>query len=220
MKIANNKALKLFFVVVFCIAPGWAQKSKKNTALTQQIAAASTPAPESSPGGGGMTPKDLNDYVIGSEDVLAVNVWKEPEVSRGVVVRSDGKISLPLLGEIQASGKTPKQLQVEIAQGLTSYIPAPEVAVIVQTINSKKYSILGQVSRAGTSSLTGPMTVLDAIAAAGGFQTFAKRKKVYILRTGPDGREQRIPFNYLEVIKGKHPEQNIQLQARDIIIVP
>jgi len=220
MNIASNKALRLSLVVVFCIAPGWAQKSNKNTALTQQIAAASTPVPESSSGSGGIAAKDLNDYVIGSEDVLAVNVWKEPEVSRSVVVRSDGKISLPLLGDIQAAGTTPKQLQVEIARGLASFISDPEVAVMVQNINSKRYSILGQVPHAGSSSLTGPMTVLDAIAAAGGFQTFAKRKKVYILRTGPDGREQRIPFNYTEVIKGKHPEQNIQLQARDIIIVP
>ncbi len=92
-----------------------------------------------------MTAKDLNDYVIGSEDVLAVNVWKEPEISRAVIVRSDGKISLPLLGEIQAAGTTPKQLQTEIAQGLAPFISDPEVAVIVQTINSKKYSILGQV---------------------------------------------------------------------------
>ena len=220
MNIANNKGLELFLVVMVGITPGWAQRSNKNAVPTRQMAAASTPVPMPTPGSSEVVARDPSDFVIGSEDVLAINVWKEPEVSRGVVVRSDGKISLPLLGEIQASGKTPKQLQVEIAQGLTSYIPAPEVAVIVQTINSKKYSILGQVSRAGTSSLTGPMTVLDAIAAAGGFQTFAKRKKVYILRTGPDGREQRIPFNYLEVIKGKHPEQNIQLQARDIIIVP
>jgi polysaccharide export outer membrane protein len=220
MNIANQKALKLSLVVVLCIAPGWAQDSDKNSALTQQIAAASAPAAINSSGSGAATSKDLNDYVIGSEDVLAVNVWKEPEVSRAVVVRSDGKISLPLLGDIQAAGTTPKQLQVEIGRGLASFISDPEVAVIVQSINSKKYSILGQVGHAGSSSLTGPMTVLDAIAAAGGFQTFAKRKKVYILRTGADGREQRIPFNYTEVIKGKHPEQNIQLQARDIIIVP
>jgi protein involved in polysaccharide export with SLBB domain len=117
MNIASNKILKIALVVAFCIAPGWAQKSNKNTALTQQIAAANTPAATSSSGSTGMTSKDLNDYVIGSEDVLAINVWKEPEVSRGVVVRSDGKISLPLLGDIQASGKTPKQLQTEIAQG-------------------------------------------------------------------------------------------------------
>jgi polysaccharide export outer membrane protein len=220
MKIANNKALKLSLVVVFCIAPGWAQKSDKNSALAQQIAAASAPAGISSSGSSGMTAKDFNDFVIGSEDVLAIDVWKEPEISHAVVVRSDGKITLPLLGDIQAAGKTPKQLQGEIAQGLASFISDPEVAVIVQNINSKKYSILGQVSHAGSSSLTGPLTVLDAIAAAGGFQTFAKRKKIYILRTGPDGREKRIPFNYTEVIKGKHPEQNIQLEARDIIIVP
>jgi len=219
MNIANHKALEISLVVVFCIAPAWAQKSDKNTALNQQLAAASAPAPTSS-SGTAMTPKESNDFVIGSEDVLAINVWKEPEISHAVVVRSDGKISLPLLGDIQASGKTPTQLQTEIAQGLASFISDPEVAVIVQNINSKKYSILGQVSHAGSSSLTGPMTVLDAVAAAGGFQTFAKRKKIYILRTGPDGREKRIPFNYSEVIKGKHPEQNIQLQARDIIIVP
>ena len=220
MNIPNNKALQLSLLVVFCIAPGWAQNSDKNTTLTQQIAAASSPAPTSSSGSTAMTPKDLNDYVIGSEDVLAVNVWKEPEVSRAVVVRSDGKISLPLLGDIQAAGATPKQLQVEIARGLASFISDPEVAVMVQTSNSKRYSILGQVGHPGSTSLTGPMTVLDAVAAAGGFQTFAKRKKVYILRTGPDGRVQRISFNYPEVIKNKHPEQNIQLQARDIIIVP
>ncbi|HXM20975.1 MAG TPA: polysaccharide biosynthesis/export family protein [Terriglobales bacterium] len=220
MNIANNKALELFLIVVVCIAPGWAQKSDKNTALTKQMAAASTPAPITSSGSSEMISKDPNEFVIGSEDVLAINVWKEPEVSHAVAVRSDGKISLPLLGDIQAAGKTPKQLQVEIAQGLASYISDPEVAVIVQTINSKKYSILGRVPRAGSFSLAAPMTILDAIAAAGGFQDFAKRKKVYILRTGPDGREQRIPFNYTQVIKGDHPEQNIKLQTRDIIIVP
>lgn len=220
MNIASSNALKLSLVVVVCIAPGWAQKSDKNRPHSQQMAAASTPNPASPTTGGGVNSKELNEFIIGSEDVLNINVWKEPEVSRAVIVRTDGKISLPLLGDIQASGKTAKQLQTEIAQGLASFMSDPEVAVIVQTINSKKYSILGQVARAGTSSLTGPMTVLDAIAAAGGFQTFAKRKKVYILRMGPDGREQRIPFNYNEVIKGKHPEQNIQLQARDIIIVP
>jgi polysaccharide export outer membrane protein len=220
MNIANRQALKLSLVAVFCIAPAWAQKSDKNTALTQQIAAASTPASTSASASSGMTPKDLNDYVIGSEDVLAVNVWKEPEVSRAVVVRSDGKISLPLLGDIQAAGTTPKQLQVEIARGLASFISDPEVAVMVQNINSKKYSILGQVGHAGSVSLTGPMTVLDAIAAAGGFQAFAKRKKIYVLRAAADGRQVRIPFNYTEVIKGKHPEQNIQLQPRDIIVVP
>lgn len=220
MNIASKKALELFFVAVFCVAPGWAQKSQKNVAPPQQMAAASTSVPVSSLGTGGANPGEQSDFVIGSEDVLSINVWKEPEVSHVLVVRSDGKISLPLLGDIQAAGKTPKQLQTELSQGLSSYISAPEVTVIVQTINSKRYSILGKVARAGSSPLAGPMTVLDAIAAAGGFQDFAKRKKVYILRTGSDGREQRIAFNYPQVIKGEHSEQNIQLQARDIIIVP
>jgi polysaccharide export outer membrane protein len=220
MNIANNKGLELFLVVMVGITPGWAQRSNKNAVPTRQMAAASTPVPMPTPGSSEVVARDPSDFVIGSEDVLAINVWKEPEVSHAVAVRSDGKISLPLLGDIQAAGKTPKQLQVEIAQGLASYIADPEVAVIVQTINSKKYSILGQVPHAGTFPLTAPITVLDAIASAGGFQNFAKRKRVYILRVGPEGRVQHIPFNYPEVIKGEHPEQNIQLQARDIIIVP
>jgi len=220
MNIANNKTLEFFLVVLVCIAPGWAQKSNKNTAPTQQMPAPSAPAAKTPAGSNELISKDPNEFVIGSEDVLAINVWKEPEVSRAVVVRSDGKISLPLLGDIQAAGKTPKQLEAEIAKGLASYISDPEVTVIVQTTNSKKYSILGRIARAGSFPLTAPTTILDAVAAAGGFQDFAKKKKVYVLRTGPDGREQRIPFNYVEVIKGKHPEQNILLQARDIIIVP
>jgi polysaccharide export outer membrane protein len=220
MNIANNKVLELCLVAVVCVAPGWAQKPAQNTALKQQMAVVSTPAAIPTSASSETMAKDPNEFVIGSEDVLAIDVWKEPEITRNVAVRSDGKISLPLLGDIQASGKTPKELQTEIAKGLASYIADPEVTVIVQNSNSRKYSILGKVPRAGSSSLGGPMTVLDAIAAAGGFQDFAKRKKVYILRIGPDGREQHIPFNYFDVINGKHPEQNIQLQARDIIIVP
>jgi polysaccharide biosynthesis/export protein len=159
-------------------------------------------------------------FVIGNDDVLAINVWKEPDVSRSIPVRTDGKISLPLAGEIQAAGLTPLRLEREIASKLQNYISAPEVTVMVQQINSEKFNILGQVARPGSYSLTNSSTVLDAIAIAGGFRDFAKQKAIYVLRQSPTGGESRIPFNYKDVIKGKSPEQNIKLEPRDTIVVP
>jgi polysaccharide export outer membrane protein len=159
-------------------------------------------------------------YIIGIDDVLAINVWKEPDVSRTVPVRSDGKISLPLAGEVQASGETPHQLEKELATKLQSFISEPEVTVIVTEIKSQKFNILGMVNKAGTFPLTGSMTVLDAIALAGGFKDFAKQKSIYILRQNPDGSQTRLPFNYKDVINGKNLAQNIKLQPRDTIVVP
>jgi polysaccharide biosynthesis/export protein len=159
-------------------------------------------------------------YVIGANDVLSVNVWKEPDISRSVPVRSDGKISLPLVGELQASGQTPRQLETEITKRLQNYISEPEVTVIVTDSKSQKINILGMVARPGAYLLTSSTTVLDAIAMAGGFKDFAKQKSVYILRQGSDGTQKRISFNYKDVIKGKSPEQNIRMQAGDTIVVP
>jgi polysaccharide biosynthesis/export protein len=159
-------------------------------------------------------------YLIGSSDVLAITVWKEPEISKSVPVRPDGKISLPLVGELQAAGRTPLQLEQDIASKLKTYITNPDVNVIVQQINSEKFNILGRVGRPGSFPLTGATTVLDAIAIAGGFQDFAKQKGVYILRQNPGGSQTRIPFNYKDVVKGKHPEQNIKLQSGDTVVVP
>src|SRR6202047_2669985 len=161
-----------------------------------------------------------SSYLIGANDVLAINVWKEPDISRSVPVRSDGKISLPLVGELQAGGQTPQQLEQEITKRLQSYISEPEVTVIVTDSKSQKVNILGMVSRPGAYFLTGSTTVLDAIAMAGGFKDFAKQKSVYVLRQAPDGTQQRLSFNYKEVIKGKNPEQNIRLQAGDTVVVP
>jgi polysaccharide biosynthesis/export protein len=159
-------------------------------------------------------------FIIGKNDVLAINVWKEPDISRSIPVRSDGKISLPLVGEIQAAGETPLKLEQNISAKLKSYIEEPEVTVIVQQINSQKFNILGMVARPGEYPLVGSATVLDAIAVAGGFRDFAKQKSIYILRQNPDGTQTRIPFNYKEVVKGRNPAQNIALQARDTIVVP
>lgn len=161
-----------------------------------------------------------DSYVIGADDVLAINVWKEPEISRSVPVRSDGKISLPLVGELQAGGQTPRQLEQEVAKRLLSYISEPEVTVIVQDSKSQKINILGMVARPGAYLLTGSTTVLDAIAMAGGFKDFAKQKSIYVLRANADGTQKRMPFNYKDVIKGKNPEQNIRLLPRDTVVVP
>jgi polysaccharide export outer membrane protein len=158
-------------------------------------------------------------FVIGAEDLLAINVWKEPDISRSIPVRSDGKITLPLIGELQASGKTPSELQQEIAGKLQSFISEPEVTVIVQEIRSQRFNILGQVAKPGSYQLANSGTVLDAIAVAGGFRDFAKKKSIYVLRQGTDGKQERLPFNYNDVIKGKNPEQNVRLMPRDTIVV-
>jgi polysaccharide export outer membrane protein len=173
------------------------------------------PAPTSTAGNARDT-----SFVIGSDDVLAINVWKEPDVSRSLPVRSDGKISLPLAGELQAAGRTPPQLEEDIANKLRTYITDPEVTVMVQQINSQKCTILGRVLRPGVYPISATTTVLDAIALAGGFQDFAKLKDIYILRKNLDGKEARIGFNYKDVIRGKHSEQNIRLEPRDTIVVP
>jgi polysaccharide export outer membrane protein len=166
-------------------------------------------------------PKPHDDsFVIGNDDVLAINVWKEPDISRSIPVRSDGKISLPLVGEVQAAGRTPLKLEQDIAARLKNYIAEPEVTVIVQQINSQKFNILGQVNRPGSYPLTNNATVLDAIALAGGFRDFAKRKAIYVLRQNADGSQTRLPFNYKEVIKGHDQAQNVKLQPRDTIVVP
>jgi len=168
----------------------------------------------------GSTKPHDDTFVIGDDDVLAINVWKEPDVSRSIPVRSDGKISLPLAGEMQAAGLTPLALEREIASKLQNYISEPEVTVMVQQINSQKFNILGMVAKPGSFPLTNSATVLDAIALAGGFRDFAKKKSIYVLRRNADGSEARLPFNYNQVLKGQNPAQNIKLQPRDTIVVP
>ncbi len=163
---------------------------------------------------------DDKSFVIGNDDVLAINVWKEPDLTRSIQVRSDGKISLPLTGEVQAAGRTPPQLESDIAASLEKYIAKPIVTVIVEQVNSKKFNILGQVVKPGTYSLTLAPTVMDAIATAGGLRDFAKQKSIYVLRQTSGGGEARIPFNYKDFIKGKTSTQNVKLEPRDTVFVP
>ncbi len=208
---------------------GFAMLLLASTGLFAQTGSEQPPAPAASPTAAppvqnvetGATKAHDDSFVIGNDDVLAINVWKEPDVSRpSVPVRSDGKISLPLVGEVQASGRTPLKLEQEIAAKLKNYIAEPEVTVMVQQINSQKYNILGMVSRPGSYPINNSATVLDAIALAGGFKDFAKQKAIYVLRQNPDGTQARLTFNYKEVVKGKNPAQNIKLQPRDTIVVP
>ena len=159
-------------------------------------------------------------FVIGNGDILAISVWKQPDLSRSLPVRSDGRISLPLIGEVQAAGQTPLKLEADITDKLQSYLTEPEVTVIVEQINSQKFNILGRVAKPGSYPLINTTTVLDAIALAGGCRDFAKNKAIYILRKNPDGSESRFPFDYQSVIKGKNTGQNIALQPHDTIVVP
>lgn len=166
------------------------------------------------------TPHADDEFVIGVGDILAINVWKEQEISKVVPVRSDGRISLPLIGEIVASERTPRQLEAELSKRLKDYVADPEVTVVVQEIRSQKFNVLGMVAHPGSFPLTKPMTVVDAIATAGGFRDFAKQKDIYVLRRDANGKETRLSFNYKDVIKGLHSEQNVELQINDTVVVP
>ena len=224
MKVSTAQPLWLGLVLVALSGSAFGQAAASSPAGDSAPAAAAVQSPAAAPSAqpaeaSGSKAHD-DHFIIGNDDVLAIYVWKEQEVSRVLPVRSDGRISLPLVGEVQAAGRTPLQLEKEIADKLKEFITDPEVTVMVQQINSQKFNILGQVARPGSFPLTLTTTVLDAIAQAGGFRDFAKQKGIYILRQDPNGGESRIPFNYKDVIKGKNPAQNIKLEPNDTIVVP
>lgn len=159
-----------------------------------------------------------DSYVIGESDVVTVNVYKEPTLSGSLLVRPDGMISLPLLGDIKAAGKTPLQLADEVTAKLKKYIQDPNVTVTVQGINSKKVYLMGEVGKTGPLELTPGMTLLQAIATAGGLSPFANAKKIYILRT-VDGKQQKIPVQYKQALRGDG-SVNLPLNPGDTIVVP
>ena len=162
-----------------------------------------------------------NDYIIGPSDVLAVNVWKDTELTRtAVLVRPDGKISLPLVGELEVSGLTALNVQRLVVQKLKEYIDNPQVTVIVQEVKSRTYIIVGKIAKPGSFDLGKPTTVLEAIAIAGGFLDFAKTNKIYIIRRMDDGSTKRLPFDYKKVINGRDPDENVILKNGDTIVVP
>jgi polysaccharide export outer membrane protein len=164
-------------------------------------------------------PGNDNDYKIGPQDVLRIDVWKEAEISRTTPVRPDGKISLPLLDDVQAAGLTPVQLAGVIAEGLKKYITNPQVTVGVSEINSRRIYVTGEVTRPGAFPLLPDMTILQALSTSGGFTQFARLKSIYVLRT-EDGKQVKHPFNYKAAVAGKKTEQNLLLQPGDVIVVP
>jgi polysaccharide biosynthesis/export protein len=159
------------------------------------------------------------NYVIGGQDVLDISVWKEAELTRTVPVRPDGKISLPLLNDVQAAGLTPIQLAAQITESLKKFVTNPQVTVIITQINSQRIYILGEVNRAGAYPLLPDMTVLQGLSSAGGFTQFANLKKIYMFRT-ENGKQVKYPFNYKDVISGKASDENVVLKAGDTIVVP
>jgi polysaccharide biosynthesis/export protein len=162
-----------------------------------------------------------DDYIVGVEDILSVSVWKEPDLSvKEVVVRPDGKISVPLIGDIQASELTPMQLQNRITERMKEFLrAAPSVTVVVLKIGSRSVSIVGQVAKPGIYYLGSPMTVLELLSRAGGIGPEANKKKISIIRT-EGGRTSSFIFNYREVSKGVNLKQNIELKNGDQVIVP
>jgi polysaccharide export outer membrane protein len=165
-------------------------------------------------------PPAITDYVIGPEDVLQVTVWKNESLTRQLAVRPDGKISMPLLHDVQAAGLTPMQLQEKLATAFGEFMPNPEVAVSVVDVRSYRISVLGEVQKPGVLQLKSDTSVLEAIALAGGFRDFASPSKIMILRKNGDGQTQKIPFNYNRVVKDNRGDGNVMLKAGDVVVVP
>jgi polysaccharide export outer membrane protein len=187
--------------------PAQAQKAQDDAAKNQTTPKGAVPATTDP------------TYIIGPQDVLDINVWQETELTRSVPVRPDGRISLPLLNDVQAAGLTPTQLADQLTTKFKKFVANPQVTVIVTQINSQRVYVLGEASRPGAYPLLPGMTVLQALSSAGGFTIFANLKKIYVLRKEA-GKQQKFPFNYKEVIAGKNPDQNIELKAGDQIVVP
>ena len=177
---------------------------------------------ENKPAAGAVTPATTpatpdQEYHIGPQDVLQIDVWKEQEITRTIPVRPDGKISLPLLNDVQAAGLTAMQLSANIREGLTKYINNPQVTVTVTQINSRRVFVTGEVAHSGALPLLPGMTALQALSSSGGFTQFAREKSIYILRS-ENGKQVKIPYNYRDVVKGK--VEDVPLQPGDVIVVP
>ncbi len=194
--------------VALCACPAWAQEP----AAGGQEAAQPSPA---------HPPQQDSTYRIGAGDVLDISVWNEPQASvQAAVVRPDGKISLPLLKDINVVGLTPMELSHELTGRLEKLIRSADVTVVVREIHSKKVYLVGQVNKIGPMPLTSDdTTVLQALAEAGGLTLYAKKTKIYVLRT-ENGKKSKLPFNYEAVVKGEHMEQNVVLLPDDTIVVP
>lgn len=159
-------------------------------------------------------------YTVKPGDVLAVSVWKEPDLQRPVMIRPDGFFSFPLVGEVDARGKTIPELNQIVAERLGKYIADAVVTVSIQEIKGNKVYVIGQVNRPGEFIVNPSVSVMQALSMAGGLTAFAASGDVVVLRKAPDGRKTSLPFNYPEVVRGRGLEQNIDLQSGDVVVVP
>ena len=175
-------------------------------------------AQEQAKGLSGVTGAD-GDYKIGPEDVLDIAVWNNTAISRSVPVRPDGKISLPLLNDVQAAGLSAMQLRDALTKKLAEYVPTPEVSIIVREVRSFKVSVIGEIKTPGRYELKSRATVLDVLAQAGPFSDFASRARIFVLRLNGTTMK-RIPFNYNKVIAADGEAENFLLQPGDIVVVP
>jgi polysaccharide biosynthesis/export protein len=217
----TTKTVRAYFLVAVLALTGrplWPQGGDDGASVASNLSQPSEPEKSHRPAS--MSGVGDDTFIIGVDDVLSISVWKEPEISKIVSVRPDRRISLPLIGEVLAAGQTPRQVETEIAAKLKDFVTEPEVTVIVQEIKSQKFNILGMVMHPGAYPLTRPTNVLDAIALAGGFRDFARQKDVYILRSDSAGKQVRLSFNYRNVIRGRSPQQNVELRSSDTIVVP
>lgn len=159
-------------------------------------------------------------YLLNAGDLLQVSVWKEPELTRDVIVRPDGRISFPLVGDVQAAGRTLTEVQQALVESLNKYVPDPVVTVALAAPNGNKVYVLGKVNRPGEYVMARPLDVMQSLAMAGGLTAFAADNKVVILRRGPDGKQTAIPFRFGAVQNGDALETNIMLNSGDIVVVP
>jgi len=195
--------------LVLMSSMAWAQDAPAQPAASPATDKARSAVPDSPAG---------PEYVIGPEDVLHVAVWKENDFTVTLPVRPDGKISLPLLNDVQAAGLTPKQLAESLTEKLKKYIADPRVTVVVTQINSKRIYVNGEVLHSGPITMLPNMTVLQALSTAG-LNQFANTKRIYVLRN-ENGKQQKLPVNYHKLVKGEQIEQNYVLQPGDTIVVP
>jgi polysaccharide export outer membrane protein len=207
-------------------SPAPAPQSPAPTPQTSQPAAPTTvPAPAATTGpvsGPPVIPKGVDlptDYVIGPDDNLEIIFWRDKDMSALVSVRPDGRVTLPLLNDIQAAGLTPDQLRTAVMTAATKFVEDPNVTVVVKTINSRKVFVTGMVAKPGPYPLMGPTTVMQALSVAGGIQEFADSKNILIMRN-ENGRPVAYRFNYKEVLKRKNLKQNIELKPGDTVVVP
>jgi len=218
-----QRTLKIFSVLLASAAlsaPVFSQSQNPQESPTPQATqtAAARPATER-PEGVNPAAKVGKDYIIGADDVLDVNVWKEQELTRTLQVRPDGKISMPLLGDVQAAGMTPGQLAQNVSERLKKFLTAPQVTVILTQINSQRVYVIGEVTRPGAYPVLPGMTVLQAISSAGGLTQFANSKKIFVMRN-ENHIQTKYPFSYKEVLDGRKAEENLAVKAGDTIVVP